>query len=173
MKLVPATLDPPPGLMELLIDVGDGENGFGGTPVHNGKSTLEEYLQACIDMLDEDKLPPEYVPQTMFWAIDDDGLVVGMVRMRHYLNDKLLIEGGHIGYYIKTDQRGKGYGTEALRLALAELAGLGEPRALVTVDVNNAPSIKVIEANGGVPDGSSTDLESGREVLRYWIELTQ
>src|SRR5262249_28041907 len=101
MNLQPASVYPPPGLRELLIDLGQGENGFGGTSVASGELSLEEYLRRCCDMSDPAKVGPGLVPQTVFWMVDDAGSAVGMVKVRHYLNERLLIHGGHIGYYIK------------------------------------------------------------------------
>jgi predicted acetyltransferase len=162
---------PPPGLGELLADLGGGENGFGGTPVHGGELTLEAYLRQCCDMPDPAKLTPGLVLQTIFWMLNAEGMAVGMVRMRHYLNDKLLFHGGHIGYFVRRDQRGKGHATEALRLALIELRKLGEGRALVTVALDNTPSIGVIERNGGRLENIVTDPETGEMYRRYWIDL--
>src|SRR5687767_243345 len=116
MKLEPASLTPPVGLLEVLSDLGAGENGFGGTPVSNGEATLADFLQRCCDLTDPAKVPAGFVPQSIFWALDADGIAVGMVRMRHYLNDKLRIRGGHIGFYIRRDRRQRGYAKEALRL---------------------------------------------------------
>jgi predicted acetyltransferase len=160
-----------PGLPELLAELGGGENGFGGTPVHTGETTVEEYVQQCCDMPNPAKLESGFVPQTVFWALDTDGRAVGMVRLRHCLNDKLRFHGGHIGYFIRRDQRGKGCAKEALRLALIELRKLGENRALLTVDPNNTPSIRVIERNGGRLENTVTDPETGQRYRRYWIEL--
>lgn len=171
MKLEEASLTPPPGLADLLADLGGGENGFLGTPVASGELTVHGFLQQCLDMLDPANLPPDHVLQTIFWLLDEDGVAVGMVRLRHYLNDKLRLRGGHIGYFVRRDQRGKGYGKEALRLALIELRKLGEPRALVTVDPKNAPSIGVVERNGGRLENIVTDPETGKVYKRYWIEL--
>lgn len=171
IRLEAASSVPPPGLWGLLVDVGGGENGFGGTPVHTGETTVEEYVQQCCDMPDPAKLQSGLVPQTVFWALDADGVAVGMVRLRHCLNDKLRFHGGHIGYFIRRDQRGKGYAKEALRLALIELRRLGERRALMTVDPNNAPSVRVIERNGGHLENVVTDPETGMAYKRYWIEL--
>ncbi len=170
MKLEAASINAPCGLAELLADLGTGENGFGGTPVATGVLTLEEYVRRCMEMADVTRLQPGYVPQTVFWAIDDDGEAIGMVRVRHYLNDKLREQGGHIGYYIRHDKRGKGYGKEVLRQALAELRKIGEGRALLTVNMDNIPSIKVIQANGGVfeSEGQSAD---GQRIGRFWIRL--
>ncbi|MDX1497349.1 MAG: GNAT family N-acetyltransferase [Salinisphaeraceae bacterium] len=170
MRLEAASTNMPHGLAELLRDLGDGENGFGGTPVSSGELALEEYVEKCIEMTDVAKLQPGYVPRTVFWVIDEEGEAIGIVRMRHYLNDALRERGGHIGYYIRRDKRNRGYGKRALQQALVELRNIGENRALLTVDMDNFSSIKVIEANGGVleSEGQSVD---GKTFGRFWIEL--
>jgi predicted acetyltransferase len=170
MHLEPASLTAPRGLAELLADLGDGENGFNGTPVASGAMSIPEYLQSCVDMTDASKLKPGYVPQTAFWVIDEAGEAVGLVRVRHVLNDKLRERGGHIGYYIRPSQRGKGYATRALRLALVELRKLGEARAMLSTDMTNLPSRRVIEVNGGVLDSMGLN-EDGTQFCRYWIEI--
>lgn len=81
------------------------------------------------------------------------------------------MRGGHIGFYIGRDQRRKGYGKEALRLALMELRSFGGRRALLTVDSDNIASIKVIEANGAQLGTTGTDPETGKEFWRYWVDL--
>ena len=170
MILEPASLTAPRGLAELLADLGDGENGFNGTAVGRGEMTIPEYLQSCVDMTDASKLKPGYVPQTVFWVIDEAGEAVGLVRVRHYLNDKLRERGGHIGYYIRPSQRGKGYATQALRLALGELKQLGEDRAMLSTDMTNLPSRHVIEVSGGVLERTGLN-EDGTEFCIYWIEI--
>jgi len=171
VRLERACPDPPAGVVELIDELAGGENGFGGTPVYSGAMTLGEYLEQCCAMSQAENVPPELVPQTVFWVVDRNNMAVGMVRMRHYLNDRLRDHGGHIGYFIRRGQRGKGYGSAALRLALAELGKLGETRALLTVDRDNHASIGVIEANGGRLASTGID-ESGRAFGRYWIELS-
>jgi predicted acetyltransferase len=171
MRIEAASAKAPPGLAELLADLGGGENGFTGTPVHTGEATVEQYLQRCCDMPDPTKLHPGLVPQTVYWVLDADGNAIGMVRVRHYLNEKLRFHGGHIGFFVRRDQRGRGRAKEALRLALAELRKLGEKRALLTVDPANTPSIRVIDANGGRLENTVTDPETGKQYRRYWIEM--
>ena len=163
-------MNTPRGLAELIADLGTGENGFGGTSVATGELTLEEYILRCIEMTDVAKLRPGYVPQTVFWAIDEKGEAIGMVRVRHYLNDKLRDQGGHIGYYIRRDKRNEGYGKEVLRQALEELRKIGERSALLTVDMDNVASIKVIQANGGVLESEGQSAE-GERFGRFWIDL--
>lgn len=172
MKLEKVSLIPPEGLQELLADLGNGENGFTGTAVAEGKLSVEKYLQNCVDMAAGINLELGFVPQTVFWVIDSGGVAVGIVRIRHYLNDKLRLHGGHIGYFIRSDRRGRGYGREALSLALKELKKLGETRALITIAPDNIPSIKVAEDNGGRFAGVSVDTETGKQINKYWIELT-
>ena len=170
MRLVAASMELPNGLEELIADLGGGENGFGGTPVANGEMTVVEYVQRCIDMTDPGKVRADMVPQTVFWALDEAGQAVGIVRMRHYLNDRLRERGGHIGYYVKRNQRGKGYGREMLRLGLLELRKLGEKRAMLTVNMDNIDSIHVIEANGGMLESVGKEPD-GKAFGRYWVEL--
>ncbi len=170
MKLVAASTDIPAGLDELIADLGAGENGFSGTQVALGELTLPEYVQLCIEMTDKTKLKPGFVQQTVFWALDENGQAVGMVRMRHYLNERLKDRGGHIGYYVRRNQRGKGYGQEMLRLALLELKKTGEESALLTVNLDNAASVRVIEANGGVLESVGQEAD-GKKFGRFWIEL--
>ncbi len=171
MKLVPASPIPPAGLRELLEDLGDGENGYMGTSVPSGKRTLEEYLRQCVAMTDPAQVPPGLVPQTTFWALDDEGIAIGMVRIRHRLNEKLLAHGGHIGLYIRRNRRGRGHAKEILRLALAELRKTGEKRALLTISVDNLPSIRSVVSGGGRLEDVRLDPESGMKLARYWIDL--
>ena len=64
-------------------------------------------------------LPEGYVPETFFFLWDGD-TIVGQFRIRHYLCESLRTGAGHIGYFVARPFRGKGYGTEGLRLTLEE-----------------------------------------------------
>ncbi len=170
MKLEIASRQPPKELAALLEDLGEGENGFGGTAVPKGILTLEDYLEYCHRTNDHRNLQPGHIPRSFFWFLDDEGEAIGIVRMWHYLNESLKDRTGHISYYIRSDQRGKGYGSEALRLALRELEKVGEKRALIVTDLDNEPSTKVILAN----DGKLESIGQGsnkKKFGRYWIEL--
>ena len=97
-----------------------------------------------------------------FWITDGDEMV-GFLALRHELTPWLLEEGGHIGYSVRPSARRRGVATAALRLVLPHASALGIDPALVTCDVDNVASAKVIEANGGV-------LEDVRGIKkRYWV----
>lgn len=111
-------------------------------------------------------LPADRVPQTELWFIED-GKFIGWTKIRHRLNDNLLIQGGHIGYAVRPSERNKGYGTKILELALSEAKRLGIDKVLVTCDDDNIGSVKIIEKNGGVLENK---VESkGKLKRRYWI----
>ena len=170
MKLEKVSLNPPRGLATLIADLGDGENGFGGTVVPRGELTLDEYIQHCAEANDHAKLKSGYIPQSFFWFVDDAGEAIGIVRMWHYLNKSLKERTGHISYYIRRDQRGKGYGQEALRQALIALGEIGEKRALIIADSDNIASTRVIQANGGILESMGRGAD-GKKFARYCIEL--
>jgi predicted acetyltransferase len=173
MRLIPASLEPPPSLEEFLRELGDGDSGFGGTKYKDAADYIEPYLQGLIDQA-AGKLPdPSWVPMTTFWLLDDDGVVVGMSRLRHELSAELLNKGGHIGYYVRPASRGRGYGHGILALTLEEARRLGIDRALLTTHSDNLRSIRTIEGHGGKLEDERFDPESGKPYRRYWIDLTR
>lgn len=110
------------------------------------------------------------VPSTTFFALDlDRNIFVGAMNIRHYLNEKLLATGGHIGDGIRPSERRKGYATEMIRLGLIECKKLGIDRVLMTCDKDNIGSRKSITNNGGVLENEVE--EDGEIVQRYWIDL--
>lgn len=171
LRLLNATGPAPEDLDAMLRELGAGDHRFRGTPFGRGECSLEVYLQSFRDSEDASKVPAGMVPQSTFWLTDDRNQAVGIVRVRHRLNERLTQYGGHIGYYIRPAARSRGYGKEALRLGLEELRRLGASRALLTVSPMNAHSMRIVLANGGVPDGQGKDTDSEEIVNRYWIEL--
>lgn len=156
----------------MLRELGAGDRGFSGTSFGRGETDLSGFLRACVDGEDPAKLAPGLVPQTVYWIIDDEGQLIGIVRMRHCLNEALVQHGGHIGYYVRPAARGKGHAKRALRMALDRLREMGVTRALLTVDPTNAPSIRVVLANGGREDTQGHHPQTGQVVNRYWVDLT-
>lgn len=170
-RLISCSKTPPQNLEELLKELGAGDHRFRGSSFGRGECSLATFLQECRDSEIGLNLPPDKVPQSTYWLVTADQLAVGIVRVRHRLNEALLQYGGHIGYYVRSAERGHGYGKLALRLGLEHLRKLGVDRALLTVNPANTHSIRVVLANGGVQDGQGADSISGEIVNRYWIEL--
>ena len=93
-------------------------------------------------------MPEWFVPETYYYLWDEDRLV-GEFRIRHHLTDALRNGAGHIGYSIRKDVRGKGYGTIGLKLTL-EIARdiVPEDEIYLRVNKDNIASQKVILKNG-------------------------
>jgi predicted acetyltransferase len=126
-------------------------------------------VQQLIDMRERSNLPEGFVPATELWLIDREGFI-GRTIIRHKLNDRLRVLGGHIGYWIRPACRRKGYGTFAMATALEEANRLGLEKVLVTCDADNLASRKIIEKGGGVLEGAPAQ-ESPANKLRYWIDV--
>ena len=111
------------------------------------------------------------VPDSVFFLLDEDrNRLLGAVNIRHYLNEALLREGGHIGDGIRPGERRKGYASEMIRLALIECRKLGIDRVLMTCDKDNVGSVKSIIKNGGVLENEFVNSD-GMTEQRYWISI--
>lgn len=128
------------------------------------------YVQRLSNVARGIGLRPDRVPESTFWLVAG-GEVMGRSKLRHHLTPMLRIEGGHIGYDIRPSERQKGYGTLILKLTLEKAKGVGLRRVLLTCDVDNIASARIIEKNGGVFHGRAISDRSGREISQYWITL--
>ena len=91
------------------------------------------------------------------------------MQIRHFLNERLLNYGGHIGDSVRPSERRKGYATEQIRLALEKCKELGIDNVLMDCDKSNIGSAKSIQKNGGILE-NEIYLEN-ELVQRYWISL--
>ena len=111
------------------------------------------------------------VPDSVFFLLDEEkDRLLGAVNIRHYLNDYLLREGGHIGDGIRPSERRKGYATKMIGLALNECKRLGIDKVLITCNKDNIGSAKSIINNGGILENEIVN-EDGELEQRYWITL--
>ena len=133
----------------------------------NDPRDFEHYLEDL-----EVKEPKDgRVPDSVFFLLDEErNRLLGAVNIRHYLNERLLRDGGHIGDGIRPSERRRGYATELVRLALIECKKLGIDRVLMVCDKDNIGSAKSITRNGGVLENEITDPDGVIE-QRYWITL--
>ena len=110
------------------------------------------------------------VPDSTWFALDEErNIIVGAVNIRHFLNEGLILDGGHIGDGIRPSERRKGYATEMIRLALEKCKELGIYHILMVCDKDNTGSARSIQKNGGVLE-NEPEVE-GVMQQRYWINL--
>ena len=113
----------------------------------------------------------EKVPASVFFLLDEErNILLGAVNIRHYLNENLLKYAGHIGDGIRPSERGKGYGTKLIALALEECKKLGINKVLMVCNKENIASAKTIINNGGILENEILS-EKGTIEQRYWINL--
>jgi predicted acetyltransferase len=131
-------------------------------------SVFESYIGMQLDNSRGINLKPGRVPSSTFWMMDDN-VIYGVSRLRHFLNDYLLIEAGHIGYDVPPSHRRKGYGTYLLKLTLEKANLIGLEKVLVCCDNDNIGSQRIILNNGGILEN---EIEYGGNIVcRYWIDI--
>lgn len=153
---------------------------FGGrlnpAALQNNGADYETWLRwMCLDRA-PGTCPPGAKPQTLYFLRRrGESRILGALTIRGPLDwaadDGVKPdENGNIGYGIRPSERGKGYGRRLLALGAEKCRALGFHTILVTCDADNAPSKRVIAANGGVLIDGITG-SGGNEIFRYRITL--
>ncbi len=144
-------------------------NGAGGL---NRYDNYDEWLSKLEKDLDIPNMPEGKVPaNTYFFIRTQDGKIIGMITIRHKLNEFLSNRGGHIGYSIRPTERKKGYGTLMLKLGLEKCRELNLSKVLITCDKINVASAKVIQNNNGILENEVFNETFSEIIQRYWINL--
>ena len=134
----------------------------------NGREWLDHVEQYSR----RETLPEGKVLSTQFILVREaDDRLLGMLQLRHYLNEYLAKIAGHIGYSVRPSERRRGYARRMLAMALPEARALGLERVMISCNVDNEGSRRTILANGGVFDSTVWDEEDGEMLERYWITL--
>jgi len=152
------------------------EESLAESPIINGSAGLDRFssIEIWFEELKkrscEDTVPKGLVPSSTYLGIrEKDNYIVGMIDIRHYLNEYLTQVGGHIGYGVRKTERNKGYAKQMLKLALEKCKELKIKKVLITCDEDNIASEKVIlSTNAKLEDIRNVD---GENKKRFWIEL--
>ena len=147
----------------------NGENEISGDGGFDKYSVYEEWLAKIEGDITRES--GSHVSATTCFAFIDDE-IVGIIQIRHKLNDYLLKYGGHIGYSIVPHERRKGYASKMLSLALEKCKELNIQRVLITCDKENIGSAKTIINNGGHLENEVMQ-DDGQMVQRYWININK
>ncbi|MDC8831331.1 GNAT family N-acetyltransferase [Alteromonas gilva] len=126
-------------------------------------------LQRIADFKAGINLPAGYVPSSTFWLVSSDELI-GVVNIRHYLNEALREAGGHIGLGIRPSARGQSLGVYLLQQGILQAGALGVDVVHVHCYKNNLASANMILRCGGVLHSEYT--EHDPVVQRYLITQT-
>lgn len=116
--------------------------------------------------------PPNWVPDSQYISVrPSDGRIIGMLDIRHVLNEDCLNLFGNIGYSIRHSERRKGNATAQLSLAKEICKAMGMERILISCHKENTASAKTILLNGGVLENEVVDHRNSEILQRYWITL--
>lgn len=151
---------------EFLIS-GDSIDGSSGLANYSNICDWIRHLEACAD---QETLEPSMVQSSTYAVFrKDDMKLIGMIDIRHELNDHLLQSGGHIGYSVRKSERCKGYAKLMLAIALEKCRQLKISDVLLTCSADNIASEKTIVANGGILENQI--VVDGVAKKRFWISF--
>ena len=110
MELRRPTLEDKEAILEMIAEF-DAAKSYMHGGMGSAWKRAKDY-EDCLKILEQQEdaanLPVGWVPAIKFLSFDETGLPLGFLALRLSLNDKLFVEGGHIGYSIRPSQRGKG-----------------------------------------------------------------
>lgn len=157
------------GYIQEFLEYKSEIHGTGGLDSYDNYDEWLLKIEKDTDLPDitEDRVPAN----TYFFVRASDDKIIGMVNIRHKLNEFLFNEGGHIGYSIRPTERKKGYATLMLSLGLQKCRELNLDRVLIICDKVNEASAKVAQNNNGVLEKEVYSEMCSQIIQRYWISL--
>ncbi|MDR2939282.1 MAG: GNAT family N-acetyltransferase [Clostridiales bacterium] len=129
----------------------------------------EDWLIQLKNNSDIRTVNPNWVVSSTYFAMIGEK-IIGIIDIRHTLNQFLKDFGGHIGYGVRPSERGKGYATEMLKLALGVCIQLNLDNVMLACYKDNPASRSVIEKCGGKLE-NQVEAPDGKLCLVYWINI--
>lgn len=125
-----------------------------GSELFDKTESYEEWLTLVTRNADPKTVSENWVVTDTFFAVrESDNRIIGMIDLRHTLNE-FLKDLGNCGYSVRPSERRKGYATEMLCKLIGEARAAGMKDLQISVEKENTASRKVIEKNGGVYERS-------------------
>ena len=146
--------------------IDNGEQTINGSELLDQMDSYDEWLKSVSDNTSPETVNPSWVVTDTYFAFDEKNRLVGIIDLRHNLND-FLKDFGNSGYSVRPSERRKGYATEMLRLLIERAAEIGLGKLQLSVERTNEPSVKTILKNGGKYERSFTF--EGEEADVYMI----
>ena len=144
----------------------------GGLSSLKRMESVEGWIRKLERYKDARNCPEGIVPATQYLYVrKSDGKIVGMIQIRHYLNDYLRAYSGHIGYGVAPSERRRGYASRMLKGSLSICKALGIDDVMIACTTDNEGSRRTIEKNGGIYDKTVYMEERDVHLMQYYIHL--
>ena len=168
-KVLPSDLDAVREYREEFLAHGDSMDGCSNLRRFEDMSEWYDWIRKAEH---PDTCPAGWVSDTQYVCVrKSNNHIVGMLDIRHELNEALLNFHGHIGYSVRFSERRKGYAKAMLAMAKDICRSMGMEKILVSCHKENIASAKTIQKNGGVLENEVVDYRNGKILQRYWIPL--
>lgn len=162
-------------LKSKALDFKEEHLNLGETELHGGalidSMEYEDWLQLTYENSKKESVHSNWVVTSTFFVMrKSDNKIIGMVDIRHTLNDFLRNYGGHIGFGVRPSERKKGYATQILQAALEHAKEISLEKVMVACYKENEASRKTILKCGGMLEREFLHSD-GKYVQVYWINL--
>lgn len=100
----------------------NGENQIAGDGGLDRIKDFDKWLEKIQNDLSIDTIDKDRIPATMYLTIrKSDKKIVGNLQIRHFLNEKLLNYGGHIGDSVRPSERRKRYSNRTNKIGIRKM----------------------------------------------------
>ena len=100
----------------------NGENEFAGDGGLDRIKDFDKWLEKVKNDLSIDTIDKDRIPATVYLTIrKSDKKIVGNLQIRHFLNEKLLNYGGHIGDNVRPSERRKRYSNRTNKIGIRKM----------------------------------------------------
>lgn len=150
------------------FDIGEYE--LHGSALLDKIDLYSDWLKIIKENSNEKTVHSDWVVASTFFVVrKSDQKIIGMIDIRHSLND-FLRNYGHIGYGVRPSERKKGYATQMLKMALDYARQIRLSKVMLACYKDNEASSKIIQKHNGIFEKEILH-PNGKIVQVYWITL--